>query len=205
MVSLASSQKHPLGGFCIHFFTTLFWSLCTSSYPLNSFHILAKERIYHWLTGSHQYYYRYTALISLFLIVQHVQKRAFSWRKSQVRQGASKLSKVAAEGQVIEDVGYLHLHRENRKFQLENQMVSSFPFGNLQKIWAVICRDAIFLLLLACSADFDILRSGSFTHHVKFLPRKGSRGGIIVVARSYMLFLIFFSQVIFIFPLFQLR
>ena len=94
---------------------------------------------------------------------------------------------------MIEDVGYLHLHRENRKFRLENQMVSSFPFGNLQKIWAVICRDAIFLLLLACSADFDILRSGSFTHHVKFLSRKGSRGGIIVVARSYMLFLIFFS------------
>ena len=50
---------------------------------------------------------------------------------------------------------------ENRKFRLENQMVRSFPFGNLQKIWAVICRDAIFLLLSVCSADFDILRSGS--------------------------------------------
>ena len=82
---------------------------------------------------------------------------------------------------------------ENRKLRLENQMVRSFPFGNLQKIWAVICRDAIFLLLLVCSADFDILRSGSFTHHVEFLPRKGSRGGIIVVARAYML-LIFYLR-----------
>ena len=34
--------------------------------------------------------------------------------------------------------GYLPFTRENRKFQLENQMVRTIPFGKLQKIWAVI-------------------------------------------------------------------
>ena len=36
------------------------------------------------------------------------------------------------------DHGYLPFTRENRKFQLENQMVHAIPFGKLQKIWAVI-------------------------------------------------------------------
>ena len=36
--------------------------------------------------------------------------------------------------------------RENRKFQLEDQMVRAIPFGKFQKIWALICGDAIFLL-----------------------------------------------------------
>ena len=58
---------------------------------------------------------------------------------------------------------YLH---GNRKFRLENQMVPAIPFGKLQKIWAVIWGDAIFLLFLVCSADLDC--SGSFSHHVKF-------------------------------------
>ena len=42
------------------------------------------------------------------------------------------------------------------------------PVGKRQKMWAVICSGAIFLLLLVCSADFDILCSGLFSHHVKF-------------------------------------
>ena len=58
---------------------------------------------------------------------------------------------------------YLH---GNRKFLLENQMVSAIPFGKLQKIWAVFWGDAIFLLFLVCSADLDC--SWSFSHHVKF-------------------------------------
>ena len=44
------------------------------------------------------------------------------------------------------DLGYLPFTQENRKFQLENQMVRAIPFGKLQKIWAVISGDAIFLL-----------------------------------------------------------
>jgi len=47
---------------------------------------------------------------------------------------------------VVRDVGYLPFTWENRKFQLENQMVCTIPFGKLQKIWAVIRDDAIFLL-----------------------------------------------------------
>ena len=44
------------------------------------------------------------------------------------------------------DQGYLPFTWENRKFQVENQMVRTIPFGKLQKIWAVIWGDAIFLL-----------------------------------------------------------
>jgi len=36
------------------------------------------------------------------------------------------------------DRGYLPFTWENRKFQLENQMVRAIPFGKLLKIWAVI-------------------------------------------------------------------
>jgi len=35
-------------------------------------------------------------------------------------------------------LGYLPFTWENRKFQLENQMVRAIPFGKLLKIWAVI-------------------------------------------------------------------
>ena len=47
-------------------------------------------------------------------------------------------------------------------------MVCAILFGNFQKIWAVICSDTIFLLFLVCSADFDMLLSGLFSHSVKF-------------------------------------
>ena len=36
------------------------------------------------------------------------------------------------------DLGYLPFTRENRKFQLENQMDRAIPFGKFQRIWAVI-------------------------------------------------------------------
>ena len=47
---------------------------------------------------------------------------------------------------ICREMGYLPFTRENRKFQLEDQMVRAIPFGKLQKIWALICGDAIFLL-----------------------------------------------------------
>ena len=47
-------------------------------------------------------------------------------------------------------------------------MVRTVPFGKLQEIWGVFSGDAIFLLFLICSADLDILCSGSFSHLVKF-------------------------------------
>ena len=46
---------------------------------------------------------------------------------------------------------------ENRKFRLENQMVYAIPFGKLQKIWAVIWGDLIFLLFLVCWADLSFM------------------------------------------------
>ena len=42
-------------------------------------------------------------------------------------------------------------------------MVLATPFGK-----PVIWGDAIFLVLLACSAELVILRSGSFSYQVKF-------------------------------------
>ena len=47
-------------------------------------------------------------------------------------------SKSTLEANECEELGYLPFTRENRKFQLENQMVRAIPFGKLQKIWAVI-------------------------------------------------------------------
>ena len=41
-------------------------------------------------------------------------------------------------------------------------------YGKRQKLWAVICGDAIFQLFLVCSAVLDIRCSGSFFHLVKF-------------------------------------
>ena len=60
-------------------------------------------------------------------------------------------------------LGYLPFTRENRKFQLENQMVRAIPFGKLQKIWAVIGGDAILLLFDASLADVDIFYSDSLS------------------------------------------
>ena len=58
---------------------------------------------------------------------------------------------------------------KNRKFQFEKQVVRAInDFGKLQKIWAVICGDAIFLLFLVCSAELDIPCSRTFSRHVKF-------------------------------------
>ena len=51
---------------------------------------------------------------------------------------------------------------------VENQMVHAIPFGKPQKIWALICSDEIFLFFSVCSADLDILCSGSFSQLVKF-------------------------------------
>ena len=49
-------------------------------------------------------------------------------------------------------------------------MVYAIPFGELQKIWAVIWGDVIFLFFLAFSAVIylDIARSGSFSHQIKY-------------------------------------
>ena len=46
------------------------------------------------------------------------------------------------------DQGYLPFTRDNRKFQLENQMVRAIPFGKLQKIWAVIYEVMLFFCSL---------------------------------------------------------
>ena len=38
---------------------------------------------------------------------------------------------------------------------MENEMVRAILFGRLQKTWAVILGDSIFLLFLVCSADLE--------------------------------------------------
>ena len=63
---------------------------------------------------------------------------------------------------------FLPFSWENRKFRIKNQMVCPIPFWKLQKIWAVIWGDAVFLLFLVCSAYLEILCRGSLSHHVKF-------------------------------------
>ena len=44
-------------------------------------------------------------------------------------------------------LGYLPLTTENRKFQVENQIVRAIPFWKIQKVSAVIYGNAIFLHL----------------------------------------------------------
>ena len=60
--------------------------------------------------------------------------------------------------------GYLPFPWENRELRL----VGAIWRGKLQKTWAVICGNAIFLMFSVFSADLDILFSGSFSHLVKF-------------------------------------
>ena len=72
----------------------------------------------------------------------------------------------------------LIIHREQRKFldshSLQGQTgsysrkIKWFAPISFQRIWAVICSGTIFLLFLVCSADFDMLLSGLFSHHDKF-------------------------------------
>ena len=81
-------------------------------------------------------------------------------------QPATQIRSVHDKVQVNQ--GYLSFTWENRKFRWEIQMVHPIPFGKLQKMWAVIWGEAIFQLILVCSADLYILCSGSFFHHVKF-------------------------------------
>ena len=71
-------------------------------------------------------------------------------------------------GAIQRDKGYLPFTRENRKFQLENQMVRVIPFGKLQKIWAVIRGDAIFLLFEVSLADVDIFYNNSLSRRLAF-------------------------------------
>ena len=60
--------------------------------------------------------------------------------------------------------GYLPLPLENRELRL----VRAIWLGKLQKTWAVICGNAIFLMFSVFSANLDILFSASFSHLVKF-------------------------------------
>ena len=48
-------------------------------------------------------------------------------------------------------------------------MVCTYLFGKLQKIWAVICVNAIFQFFSVCYGDLDILCSGLFSHLVKLV------------------------------------
>lgn len=67
---------------------------------------------------------------------------------------------------VLENTGHLPF----RKFRLENQKSRATPFRKLQKIWAVIWGDAIFVLFLVCFGK--IFCSGPFYHLVKFYSFK---------------------------------
>ena len=84
------------------------------------------------------------------------------WKENRKHGPGTKKLKT---GMTEEQVGIQTV--ENRSFRLENQMVRIIPFGKLQKIWAVFCDDVIFLLFLVCSADLDMVCSGSSSHHVK--------------------------------------
>ena len=47
-------------------------------------------------------------------------------------------------------------------------MVRAIPFGKLQKIWAVIWDNAIFLIFEVSLVDVDIFHSGSLSRKLAF-------------------------------------
>ena len=59
-------------------------------------------------------------------------------RPLRERLGNFRSKIVWNNGELTVDMGYLPFTWENRKFQLEDQMVRAIPIGKLQKIWAVI-------------------------------------------------------------------
>ena len=67
-----------------------------------------------------------------------------------------------------DNLGYLPFTWENWKFQLEDQMVRAIPFGKLQKIWALICGDAIFLLFKVSRPGMDRLFCNFLPHNIAF-------------------------------------
>ena len=71
-------------------------------------------------------------------------------------------------GRLVLVKGYLPFTREIRKFQLENQMIHAIPFGKLQKTWAVIWGDTIFLLFKVSLADVDIFYSDTHSRNFAF-------------------------------------
>ena len=94
-------------------------------------------------------------LVSMVSLLCLVGKRPWEWGNeveplimSNSLRTVPTNSKVFLRGcmDMREKQGYLPFTRENRKFQLEDQMVRAIPFGKLLKIWALICGDAIFLL-----------------------------------------------------------
>ena len=81
----------------------------------------------------------------LFLISELAGERRFA--SIVAKRLESLVRKLFQRNMVIlVNSGYLPFTRKNWKFQLEDQMVRAIPFGKLQKIWALICGDAIFLL-----------------------------------------------------------
>ena len=64
-------------------------------------------------------------------------------------------------------LGYLPFTLENRKSRLENRMVRTIRFGKLQKIWALIRGDTIFLLFLACFRRSDSRARGKIHEEKK--------------------------------------
>ena len=85
----------------------------------------------------------------MFLRQLQRQRKCFLSERELRKALRDTLTRVAWLGPVIFDwfvlsmhmqviLGYLPFTQENRKFQLENQMVRAIPFGKLQKIWTVI-------------------------------------------------------------------
>jgi len=68
----------------------------------------------------------------------------------------------------LRDMGYLPFTWENRKFQVDNQMVRGIPFGKLEKLLGVFWGDAIFLLFQVSQADLDVFYSHFLSHNVGF-------------------------------------
>ena len=52
---------------------------------------------------------------------------------------------------------------------MENQLVCNIPLLKLKKIMGRDLRRCNFVLSSVCSADLDILCSGSFSHHIKVI------------------------------------
>ena len=94
-------------------------------------------------------------------ITCHSDRRTLSWLYPvEVNYVSSCVAVVNQPIRIGIDQGYLPFIWGGRKFWLESSMVHAITFGKLQKLWAVVWGDAIFLLFLVCSVNLDIFEAG---------------------------------------------
>jgi len=175
VVSLASSQKHSLGGF-YPFLHHIF--LEPHMHEVISTQLFSHTRERKNLFTDQQS----SILLALYRtnqpsFVQHFQNGLFP--KRRVKLGSGRLG--------IEDEGTYHLHWKTRTSGWKIKWLAPFRMGTFRKYELGFAGMQFFYSCWSVQLILIYFVVGRSPNHVKCLPRKGSRGGILV-ARAYCWF-----------------